>query len=186
MEIRAWTLPERTVGAHPERPRGGCLAVRRPAADRCDRPVACCSTRSLSCSTSQPRRLGVAQTAEVLDLIERVRDRGLGVIMISHNMEDVRAVADRIVVLRLGRNNGVFYPDASNQELVSAITGAADNAVSRRSGRRQVKPRPRRQERAGVSSNIGKGPQATPLLDRSDVQGSGTMPASRGAIRVTA
>ncbi len=82
--------------------------------------------------------LGVAQTAEVLDLIERVRDRGLGVVMISHNMEDVRAVADRIVVLRLGRNNGVFYPDASNQELVSAITGASDNSVSRRSGRRQA------------------------------------------------
>jgi D-xylose transport system ATP-binding protein len=80
--------------------------------------------------------LGVAQTAEVLDLIERVRDRGLGVVMISHNMEDVRAVADRIVVLRLGRNNGVFYPDASNEELVSAITGASDNAVSRRAGRR--------------------------------------------------
>jgi D-xylose transport system ATP-binding protein len=82
--------------------------------------------------------LGVAQTAEVLDLIERVRDRGLGVIMISHNMEDVRAVADRIVVLRLGRNNGVFEPDASNQELVSAITGAANNSVSRRASRRQA------------------------------------------------
>jgi D-xylose transport system ATP-binding protein len=80
--------------------------------------------------------LGVAQTAEVLDLIERVRERGLGVLMISHNMEDVRAVADRIVVLRLGRNNGVFYPDASNQELVSAITGASNNSVSRRAGRR--------------------------------------------------
>ncbi|NNH30443.1 sugar ABC transporter ATP-binding protein [Rhizobium sp. SEMIA 4085] len=82
--------------------------------------------------------LGVAQTAEVLNLIERVRDRGLGVVMISHNMEDVRAVADRIVVLRLGRNNGVFYPDASNQELVTAITGASENAVSRRAGRRQA------------------------------------------------
>ena len=80
--------------------------------------------------------LGVAQTAEVLNLIERVRGRGLGVIMISHNMEDVRAVADRIAVLRLGRNNGIFYPDTSNQELVSAITGAADNAVSRRAVRR--------------------------------------------------
>ena len=80
--------------------------------------------------------LGVAQTAEVLNLIERVRDRGLGVIMISHNMEDVRAVADRIVVLRLGRNNGVFGTGcASNQELISAITGAADNSVSRRAGR---------------------------------------------------
>jgi D-xylose transport system ATP-binding protein len=80
--------------------------------------------------------LGVAQTAEVLNLVERVRDRGLGVIMISHNMEDVRAVADRIVVLRLGRNNGVFTPDASNAELVGAITGATDNAVSRRAGKR--------------------------------------------------
>ncbi|WKT92496.1 ATP-binding cassette domain-containing protein [Brucella anthropi] len=82
--------------------------------------------------------LGVAQTAEVLDLIERVRDRGLGVLMISHNMEDVRAVADRIVVLRLGRNNGVFYPNSSNEELVAAITGASSNSVSRRAERRQA------------------------------------------------
>ncbi|MGV8952636.1 MAG: ATP-binding cassette domain-containing protein [Cypionkella sp.] len=80
--------------------------------------------------------LGVAQTAEVLNLIERVRDRGLGVVMISHNMEDVRAVADRIVVLRLGKNGGTFYPDASNAELVGAITGASDNSVSRRAGRK--------------------------------------------------
>jgi len=83
--------------------------------------------------------LGVAQTAEVLDLIERVRDRGLGVLMISHNMEDVRAVADRIVVLRLGRNNGVFYPDSSNEELVAAITGASSNSVSRCAERRQAR-----------------------------------------------
>lgn len=76
--------------------------------------------------------LGVAQTAEVLNLIERVRERGLGVIIISHNMEDVRAVADRIVVLRLGRNQGIFTPEATNQELVAAITGATENAVSRR------------------------------------------------------
>jgi D-xylose transport system ATP-binding protein len=80
--------------------------------------------------------LGVAQTAEVLNLVERVRERGLGVIIISHNMEDVRAVADRIVVLRLGRNNGIFEPDASNHQLVTAITGATENAVSRRSQRK--------------------------------------------------
>ncbi len=80
--------------------------------------------------------LGVAQTAEVLNLIERVRDRGLGVVMISHNMEDVRAVADRVVVLRLGKNNGIFLPDASNAELVGAITGASDNSVSRRANRK--------------------------------------------------
>ncbi|MET0429512.1 MAG: ATP-binding cassette domain-containing protein [Microvirga sp.] len=94
--------------------------------------------------------LGVAQTAEVLDLIERVRERGLGVIMISHNMEDVRAVADRIVVLRLGRNNGVFEPDASNQDLVSAITGAANNAVSRRATRRGAQGAPNATRQAGA------------------------------------
>ena len=50
--------------------------------------------------------LGVAQTAEVLNLIERLREQGLGVILISHNMADVQAVADRIVVLRLGSQRG--------------------------------------------------------------------------------
>src|SRR6202161_3083288 len=82
--------------------------------------------------------LGVAQTAAVLDLIERVRAKGLGVVMISPNIEDVRAVGDRIVVLRLGRNNGVFLPSASNHELVTAINGGDDNAGSRRAGRRQA------------------------------------------------
>ena len=82
--------------------------------------------------------LGVAQTAEVLNLIERLRDRGLGVIMVSHNMADVQAVADRVAVLRLGRNNGVFdVADVSSEDIVSAITGAADNAVTRRAGRRR-------------------------------------------------
>ncbi|WP_404352429.1 ATP-binding cassette domain-containing protein [Phycicoccus jejuensis] len=77
--------------------------------------------------------LGVAQTAEVLDLIERLRQRGLGVIMISHNMEDVRAVADRVVVLRLGRNNGSFDArSVSSETIIAAITGATDNVVTRR------------------------------------------------------
>lgn len=82
--------------------------------------------------------LGVAQTAEVLNLIERLRDRGLGVIMISHNMEDVRAVADQVAVLRLGRNNGVFdVADVSSEEIIAAIIGTADNAVSSRANRRE-------------------------------------------------
>ena len=77
--------------------------------------------------------LGVAQTAQVLDLIERLRDRGLGVLLISHNLADVKAVADRVVVLRLGRNAGEFDMATSTQEqIVQAITGASDNAVSRR------------------------------------------------------
>ena len=81
--------------------------------------------------------LGVAQTAEVLNLIERLRERGLGVILISHNMADVQAVADRVVVLRLGRNNGVFRTsDVSYEDIVAAITGATDNPVSSRSAAR--------------------------------------------------
>ncbi len=80
--------------------------------------------------------LGVAQTAEVLNLVERLRDRGLGVIMISHNMVDVKAVADRVAVLRLGRNNGVFdVQNVTSEDIIAAITGATDNVVSQRSAR---------------------------------------------------
>jgi D-xylose transport system ATP-binding protein len=80
--------------------------------------------------------LGVEQTAQVLDLVERLRERGLAVILISHNMVDVMAVADQVAVLRLGRNNGVFATKDTNQEeIISAITGATDNAVTRRKAR---------------------------------------------------
>ena len=83
--------------------------------------------------------LGVAQTAEVLNLIERLRERGLGVLIISHNMADVQAVADRVVVLRLGRNNGDFHvADVSYEEIISAITGATDNVVTRRASAHAV------------------------------------------------
>ncbi|WP_043474398.1 ATP-binding cassette domain-containing protein, partial [Kitasatospora sp. MBT66] len=80
--------------------------------------------------------LGVEQTAQVLDLVERLRQRGLGVILISHNMADVRAVADTVAVLRLGRNNGAFpVAGTTSEEIISAITGATDNAVTRRQAR---------------------------------------------------
>ncbi len=80
--------------------------------------------------------LGVAQTAEVLNLVERLRENGHGVIMVSHNMADVKAVADRVAVLRLGRNNGVFDArSVSSEEIIAAITGATDNVVSQRAGR---------------------------------------------------
>ena len=52
--------------------------------------------------------LGVVQTKGVLDLIKRVRDRGLGVVFISHSMPHVMEVADEIQVLRLGRRVGVY------------------------------------------------------------------------------
>ncbi|MCX5310051.1 MULTISPECIES: ATP-binding cassette domain-containing protein [unclassified Streptomyces] len=80
--------------------------------------------------------LGVEQTAQVLDLVERLRERGHAVILISHNMADVKAVADKVAVLRLGRNNGVFdVATTSQEEIISAITGATDNAVTRRAAR---------------------------------------------------
>ncbi|MFF5208805.1 ATP-binding cassette domain-containing protein [Streptosporangium sp. NPDC000396] len=69
--------------------------------------------------------LGVEQTAQVLSLIRRLRDRGLAVLVISHNLADVRAVSDRVVVLRLGRNAGEFVTAGTSQEaIVAAITGA--------------------------------------------------------------
>ncbi|WP_415949055.1 ATP-binding cassette domain-containing protein [Streptomyces sp. KLOTTS4A1] len=80
--------------------------------------------------------LGVEQTAQVLDLVERLRERGHAVILISHNMADVKAVADEVAVLRLGRNNGVFpVAGTSQEEIIAAITGATDNAVTRRKAR---------------------------------------------------
>jgi len=84
--------------------------------------------------------LGVAQTAEVLNLIERLRERGHGVVLISHSMADVMAVADRAVVLRLGRNNGEYnIADVTSATLIAAITGATDNAVTRRAGESPIR-----------------------------------------------
>ncbi|MEA2356056.1 MAG: D-xylose transport system ATP-binding protein [Solirubrobacteraceae bacterium] len=71
--------------------------------------------------------LGVAQTAQVLALIKRLRERGLGVVVISHNLSDVFEVTDRIFVLRLGRPEADFITGtASREEVVAAITGAAE------------------------------------------------------------
>jgi D-xylose transport system ATP-binding protein len=77
--------------------------------------------------------LGVTQTAKFLDLIDRLREGGTGVLLISHNLGDVKAVADEVAVLRHGRNNGFFdVPSTSQEQIVSSITGATDNAVTQR------------------------------------------------------
>lgn len=135
MEVRAWTLLRELAARIP--------SVREPVASLSGgQRQTLAIARSLLLDPKiimldEPTAaLGVAQTAEVLNLIERVRNRGHGVVLISHHMEDVRAVADRIVVLRLGRNNGVFTAETSNAELVAAITGATENAVSRRRARK--------------------------------------------------
>jgi simple sugar transport system ATP-binding protein len=73
--------------------------------------------------------LGVPQTRQVLDLIRRVRDLGVAVILISHNMPDVLAVCDRVSVLRLGRRVlDAPTADITGDDLVAAMTGTAELA----------------------------------------------------------
>jgi D-xylose transport system ATP-binding protein len=79
--------------------------------------------------------LGVAQRGEVLSLIERLRERGRSVLVVSHDMADVQRVADRVVVLRLGRVAADLRRGAYDRDtLVAAITGAGDAAAGRKEG----------------------------------------------------
>ncbi len=67
--------------------------------------------------------LGVAQTRQVLDLVKRLGDQGLAVILVSHNLHDIFEVADQITVLRLGQDVARFTTADTNQaEVVQAIT----------------------------------------------------------------
>jgi D-xylose transport system ATP-binding protein len=76
--------------------------------------------------------LGVAQTRQVLDLVKRLGEQGLAVVLVSHNLTDVFEVAHRITVLRLGRNVGVYERDrTTEEEIVQAITfGTAAEAAA--------------------------------------------------------
>jgi D-xylose transport system ATP-binding protein len=87
--------------------------------------------------------LGVAQTEQVLALVRRLGDQGLGVMLISHNLHDVFETADRITVLRLGRNAGLFERRQTTQQaIVEAITAGAPTKV------------------AGIPSTAGTGAEA--------------------------
>lgn len=69
--------------------------------------------------------LGVAQTRQVLNLIRRLREQGLAVVVISHNLADVFEVVDRVIVMRLGRRVATFdVRSTTAEQVVSAITGA--------------------------------------------------------------
>jgi D-xylose transport system ATP-binding protein len=75
--------------------------------------------------------LGVAQTEQVLALVNRLGEQGLGVVLISHNLHDVFETATRITVLRLGRNVGIFERKATTQQqVVEAITAGQPTKVS--------------------------------------------------------
>jgi D-xylose transport system ATP-binding protein len=87
--------------------------------------------------------LGVAQTEQVLALVRRLGSQGLGVLLISHNLHDVFETADRITVLRLGRNVGVFERrNTTQQAVVEAITAGVPTKV------------------AGIASTAGAGAEA--------------------------
>ncbi|HKO38730.1 MAG TPA: ATP-binding cassette domain-containing protein [Solirubrobacterales bacterium] len=71
--------------------------------------------------------LGVPQTKQVLELIRRLRERKLGVVVISHNLADVFAIADRVFVLRLGQAAGEFQAEEATEEhVIAAITGIGE------------------------------------------------------------
>ena len=75
--------------------------------------------------------LGVAQTAQVLALVKRLSEQGLAVVLISHNLHDIFEVGDRITVLRLGRDVGVYEREkTTQQEVVNAITAGIPTKVS--------------------------------------------------------
>ena len=74
--------------------------------------------------------LGVAQTAQVLELVRRLADQGLGVVLISHNMNDVFAVSDRIAALYLGRMAAqVKTTDVTHSQVVELITGGRSGNI---------------------------------------------------------
>jgi D-xylose transport system ATP-binding protein len=75
--------------------------------------------------------LGVAQTQQVLELVKRLAEQGLAVVLISHNLHDIFEVAHRITVLRLGRSVAVYERDrTTQQEVVEAITAGVPTKVS--------------------------------------------------------
>ena len=79
--------------------------------------------------------LGVVQTRQVLHLIRRLRDQGLAVVVISHNLADVFEVVDRVIVLRLGRRVATFdLKSTTPEQVVAAITGAEFGALTATAG----------------------------------------------------
>ena len=128
--------------------------------------------------------LGVAQTRQVLELVKRLADQGLAVVLISHNLQDIFEVATRITVLRLGRDVGVYERDkTTQQEVVQAITAgiptkvaghrgdrAGDRLVStdadvvapgHRAARRGTRPRTRRGSGGAPSTTSSRGISAS-------------------------
>ena len=190
MEVRAWTLLNELSARIP--------SVREPVASLSGgqrQTVAIARSLLLDpkiIMLDEPTAaLGVAQTAEVLNLIERVRDRGLGVIMISHNMEDVRAVADRSSCCGSAATTASSRRDASNEELVGAITGATDNVgrARRRGARRAVdhdhRGGPSREPTSTPHARTSRSTAATSASSARGRSRRGQRPSSTASARAT-
>ena len=121
--------------------------------------------------------LGVRQTGKVLELVRRVADEGVAVVLISHNMPEVLEVADRIQVLRLGKRVAQYGRDATVDQLVGAMTGALELIAV---------PRHRRRGGAAVSQlDVGRPPSSVDA-GRADQHGfdpaaAATLPPRRPA-----
>ena len=109
--------------------------------------------------------LGVAQTRQVLDLVKRLGEQGLAVVLVSHNLNDVFEVADRITVLRLGRDVGVY----ERQQTTPAGDRRGDHARHRQPGaedrrrsrsRRELPPRRPRVQAAATEEQSLAGVRA--------------------------
>ncbi len=109
--------------------------------------------------------LGVAQTRQVLDLVRRLAERQLGVVLVSHNLHDVFEAADRITVLRLGQRVAVLdRAKTTQQEVVHAITaGTLDHVPGMEAGRWRTHDRAGRPQRPpAVTADIEEPPTSRP------------------------
>ena len=136
--------------------------------------------------------LGVVQRGRVLDTMRRVRDRGVAVVLISHNMPEVLAVADRIEVLRLGRRVARFQAaQTSVEDLVGAMTGAIvergrtaaggqrDDRTAARTARRRPAMTAEQPTAPGTAGQPVSGPPATDQPARDEAVTGQAGPASR-------
>ena len=107
--------------------------------------------------------LGVAQTEQVLELVRRLAEQGLAVVLISHNLHDIFETATRITVLRLGRNVGVYErAKTTQQEVVHAITAGIPTKVAGIAETAQGSSH----ERRSTSSRPASGPGGAPRSGR--------------------
>ena len=112
----------------------------------------CPATPGCSCSTSRPRCSRPQETDELIGIMRQLRDAGTAIVFITHKLREVREVADRITVIRLGKVVGEAEPTATNVELASLMVGRAVELTVDEGARRRRRRRPRARGRARRST----------------------------------